>query len=273
MNRTHFVTMAAVLVGALAGCTPVTPSEINGEYTIRLMGAEGANHVQRINAYKEHTEQETGWTGLYVVIKGNFSELYWGKYPTEKAALGDLERAKNFRTHLGIQAFPKPVILPIPGSDTGPPEMNLANAKGVYTVLIATFHDDPARDYFGQYRRFAVENCKDLRQKGEEAYFYHAAGQSIVTIGCFDASAIKQVKVGSITTNEYNNDAIVRIIKRHPLMAENGYSMRVRLPTGPSTVKWVDKPSYAIRIPTDSDPGLFPSSTGEVKPATPPGNP
>ena len=262
MNRLHFVYMAAViLAGALAGCAEQT----DDEYSIRLTVVATPDHVQRVESYKEHTEQEAGWTGLFVLVKGNFSELYWGKYSSKQAAQGDLERAKNFRTHLGIQAFPKAMILPIPGSDTGPAEMNLGNAKGVYTVLIATFHDVPER------RKFAVENCKDLRAKGEEAYFYHTAVESIVTIGTFDASSIKKVRVGPTTNMVINSKRIEQVLKQHPLMAENGRSMRVLVPDILSRkAVWVDKPSYVIAIPknTENEWPTYPS--GEVKPAPAP---
>jgi hypothetical protein len=234
----------AVLAGALAGCAELT----DNEYSIRLIVVATPDHVQRVQTYKEQTEQEAGWTGLYVLVKGNFSELYWGKYPSKEAAQGDLNRARNFRTRVGIQAYPKATVLPIPGSDTGPAEMNLANAKGVYTVLIATFHDVPER------RSFAVENCKDLRQKGEEAYFYHTAVESIVTIGTFDASAIKKVRAGPTTNMVINSKLIEQVLKKHPLMAENGRSMRVLVPDILSgKAVWVDKPSYVIAIPQNAE--------------------
>jgi hypothetical protein len=265
MNRIHFICVAAaVLAGALAGCTPVQSDD---EYSIRLMVVVSPDHVQRVQTYKERTEQETGWTGLYVLVKADFSELYWGKYPSKEAAEGDLRRAKSFRTHVGIQAFPIAAIVPIPGTDIGPPEMNLANAKGVYTVLIATFHDVPER------RQYAVDNCKDLRQKGEEAYFYHTSTQSIVTIGAFDASAVKEVRNGAATTTEVNSEGVLQILRNHPLLAENGYSVKVVVPDilSHKAVK-VDKHSYVIRIPRDTDNEL-PAYPSEVKPATLPGNP
>jgi hypothetical protein len=255
---------AAVWAGTLAGCT-TGPSD--DEYSIRLMVVPTPDHVQRVQAYKEHTERETGWMGLYVLVKGDFSELYWGKYPSKEAAEGDLRRAKNFRTHVGIQAFPSAVIVPIPGKDVGPPEMNLSNAKGVYTVLIATFHDVPDR------RQFAVDNCKDLRQKGEDAYYYHTSTQSIVTVGAFEASAIKEVRNGPTTTTEINSEAIRQVLRRHPRLAENGYAVKVVVPDilHHRAVK-VDKPSYVIRIPKDTDNEL-PAYPSEVRPATLPEKP
>jgi hypothetical protein len=264
MNRTHFIYIAAALLaGASAGCTSLQSDD---EYSIRLMVVATPDHVQRVQAYKERAQQETGWMGMYVLVKSDFSELYWGKYPTKEAAEGDLRRAKNFRTHVGIQAFPAADIVPIPGSDIGPPEMNLTNAKGVYTVLIATFHDVPDR------RQYAVDNCKDLRQKGEQAYYYHTSTQSIVTIGAFDASAIKEVRNGATTTTEVSSEAIQQILRHHPLLAENGYSVKVVVPDiiSHKAVK-VDKHSYVIRIPRDTE-GELPAYPAEVRPATLPEN-
>ena len=178
------------------------------------------------------------------------SDLYWGKYASKDAAKADMERARNWRNSRNVQVYLKTAeVVPIPGVDIGPPEFNLKNAGGVYTVLIATFYDAP------ESCECAVEYCKVLRAGGEEAYFYHTDVQSIVTIGTFDASAIKEVREANGATSTYiNSDKINAILQKHPLLAENGRSMKIKVADVITHVpKWIDKHSYVIKIPRSDE--------------------
>ena len=78
-----WLALGCVCAGLLTGCgsLPGTGGGATGEdeFTIRLMTVNTADHVQRAQMYKDRTEQETGWQGLYVLVKGDYSELYWGK--------------------------------------------------------------------------------------------------------------------------------------------------------------------------------------------------
>lgn len=79
--------------------------------------------------------------------------------------------------------------IPEPSPDVGPPEWNLKNAKGVYTLNVgvtfptATMHD---------YKTAAIEWVKDLRSRGHEAYYYHdpISSKTSICVGTFGEDAL-----------------------------------------------------------------------------------
>ena len=60
------------------------------------------------------------------------------------------------------------LIVPIDSPDpVAPPEWNLANAKGYWSLQIAAYKDSPKR------KEAAVEAVREARKNGVEAYYYH----------------------------------------------------------------------------------------------------
>lgn len=273
--------LTAVVLAGLTGCPENgatvqtnSPGAVSSddEFTIRLMVVATTDHVQRAQSYKDHTERETRWKDVYVLVKENYSELYLGKYPTRKAAEKNLKAALAYKTSAGIQAFPRASVQMLPGKDVGPPEWNLTNTKGVYTVLVASFTDPDNK--VATRKELAVAACKYFReQEHEEAYYYHTNVQSIVTIGSFDASAIKEVKEPTGATSTFVNEPKINaIIARHPFLAVNGKHIQVLVPDL-QTKKgvWLDKRSYVIKIPREAANSLINPTVGA--PLTLPSNP
>jgi hypothetical protein len=100
-----------------------------------------------------------------------------------------LKTAKAYRAQNGEAMFLRAMVVVIPGKDVGPEELNLRSKSGPLHLVIATFADDPARNYVGR-KKFAVEYCQQLRQGGYEAYFLHAPGVSYVVLGRFGPDAV-----------------------------------------------------------------------------------
>ena len=164
--------------------------------TIMLRPFPGVGSAELARLYKEHSEKDAHWKNLFVVNSEGGSTLYWGTYPDEQAATGDLARARAYKTPTGEQVYKDARVTPIPGRElTGPPEWNLLKAPGAYSVLVAVFRNEP-RDNYWDMRKDAVKYCKSLRDHNYEAYYCHSAGQSEVTVGCFDKSAIEVVNEG-----------------------------------------------------------------------------
>ena len=229
-------------------------SEADDQFTILLRTFSGLGHMEDAQRYKDNTERQAGWKNVYIVTKQNMSELYWGRFATLEAAKPGVLRAHAYETSVGIKPYPKAIVLKIPGKDIGPAELNLSFAKGKYTVLIATFYDVPDANYFGR-KNYAVEYCKQLREEGKEAYFFHGPAQSIVTIGLFDESAIEKRKAnaGTVTETYIKDQRINRIIDQHPFLAENGRKVRVQVPTIQKKVEWIEKRSYVIAVPRKNE--------------------
>ncbi len=70
---------------------------------------------------------------------------------------------------------------------SGPPEWDLANADGVYTLQVGVTYNTAE---FRERVQAAVDWVRDLRSRGHEAYYYHDASKSLVTVGRFDESAV-----------------------------------------------------------------------------------
>jgi len=233
-----------VVAAAAGGCDKAILSSgegdaSNGGYTILLYVLRSVDHVERIKEFKEQTAKDTGWKGMFIVHKAEDSELYWGKYATYEAAAKDLKnKAKKYRTKLGVPAYAKAIVVPIPGKDVGPPEWNLLNAKGAYTVVVAVFYNiDTLKYYDPKSRKYrvekigyrtrkidAVEYCRELREKGEEAYFHHGPSQSKVTVGAFADSAVVMVERDGVTKPEIREPRIDAIVRKYKFLAVNGYS-------------------------------------------------
>ncbi len=234
-----------------------------GGYTILLTTLKGPAHDARAKKYKRKTQEDTGWNDLYIVHKSGHSELYWGRYRTIKDAQPNLEKAKKYKTPYGGQIYAQALVVPVPGEDIGPPEWNLRNARGTYSLLVAIFQDDPERNYVGR-KRFAVEYCRRLRENGYEGYYYHSTAKSAVTIGTFGPSAARVTSDESGTKHNVILDPKLKALKdEFPRLAINGSAQKVRV-YNRETKKFdfVATETYLIKIPDKEDS----SSGGSIDP-------
>ena len=163
------------------------------DYRILLGTWRGQEHATRAKTVKEVVEKQAGWKDVTLIARYQETVLYWGHYKDPKDAKDDLNAARAFKSpDLGnVYLFTQARVEDV-GQDIGPPQWNLANVdpQYVYTVIIAVFHDEPEQHYVGR-RRIAVAACQELRDKGEEAYFFHDTAKSIVTVGLFRVNGVR----------------------------------------------------------------------------------
>lgn len=221
------------------------------EYTIMLIALSAQNHVTNAIHYKTETEKDTGWKGLFVVHKATHSTLYWGKYKTPQDAQKNLREAKKYAAPATKAAiYKRAMIIPIPGKKVGPPEWELNNAVGEYSVAVAVFYNVPEKKYVGR-KQFAIDYCKQLHEDGYDAYYQHGVSRSTVSIGAFPNSSIEEiVRDNKVVDLKIVDSRITDITKKFEFLAVNG---RKELLTkrDPLTGKQVTIPlkSYVIRIP------------------------
>ena len=222
-----------------------------GKYTIRLYVLPSSDHIERIKSFKVQTERDTGWKGLFVEHREKYSELYWGKYATYAEAEKNLKRAGKYRTPVGVAAYANARIMEYARADPGPSEWDLAEASGVYTVVVAVFYDVPEEKYLGR-KKSAVAYCRQLREKGEEAYFWHGSARSTVTIGTFPDAAVVMIDDGNIKHPDIRDPGIQAILDRYPYLAVNGRQELIWEPN-PITRKPERKPitPYLAHIPRE----------------------
>jgi hypothetical protein len=175
--------------------TPAQPSFPKGaRYTIYCTTFTGPMHVQESTDVKNKIASATKHDAWYVVHEDNQSLLYYGYYKTfeesEDAKEGtrahqDLAYVRNLTDRLMNRPFEHAQAVPLNAPDpAAPPEWNLANAKGYWTLQIAAYKDSPER------KQAAVDSVRELRAHGEQAFYYHGESVSSVCIGAWPKEAI-----------------------------------------------------------------------------------
>ena len=181
------------LLGRRPGDSEVWTIECN-EYkgeNRRELADQMATSLKRVDDLKSRT--------TWVQHEDGRSTVYCGEYKLQyvrakKEAAGDapsepqieLNEAikrdlKYVRTLAVGDRFPffsaRPIPKPIP--DAGPPEWDLKNAKGVYTLNVGVTYNTPT---LHNYKEAAVEWVRDLRDRGFQAYYYHDSVKPVTSI-------------------------------------------------------------------------------------------
>jgi len=222
----------------------------NGGYPISLATFTVPMHVQQARAAKQRLQDVAGWKHVFVVDKGYRSELYVGRYKSRTAAVSNLERnIRGFRDAHGGTPYATALVVAIPTKDVGPPEWDLRNAAGAYTVVVQEYCDVPEKNYVGR-KKLAVQYCRKFRERGYEAYYYHGPARSKVTVGVFEEWAVRTVRDGLMVREEIQDPRMKAVMREHPELLINGLSIRE---TGidPQTrrLRYRRRGSYYERIP------------------------
>jgi len=218
----------------------------------------GTDHVQQAKRFKNETEKRTKWTDLRVVHMEDRSELYKGIYPSIKAAQGDLAKAKEWVAPAGYPPYKNAIVVVVPGQYVGPAELNLRNAKGAYTVVVAVFYNVPANNYLTR-KTDAVSYCQRLRANNYEAYYYHGPVNSLVTVGSFPESSVRMVTEKGVTKPKIVDSRINAIMKEEQFeyLAINGqrefYRSASAVSGSQAKVEGKYARPYPAHIPKDSD--------------------
>jgi predicted small secreted protein len=283
--------LAAVAMGlALAGCNndggagpdvatgrsifgnrdSAAPAGMDELYTIQLHSESGPNHASAMAAFKANAETNTHWKDLFVIHEEGHSTLCWGRYPS----VADAQLQKNLRTAkayrapaTGAAVFIGAFAVPLPGEDFGPREWNICNASGAYTVLVAVFYDMPEKNYVGR-KKFAVDLVRELRSRGQEAYFYHGPVRSHVCVGLFAADSVQYVRQGALTVPQVRDGRINKIMADFPQLAVNGAGVRNVTAVDERTKRPVveDQKSFIVEVPKSGKLGSL--ATPAASPGT-----
>lgn len=220
---------ACLLTGCNSGGTSAWPgvgatddAVDQGDWTILLCTLrDPALHVQHAEVYRKRLTEALGWKGVFTINKGGHSEVYWGRYANPEAAQKNFKAARAHTTRADTKPFGAAMIVPLPGQDYGPRAWNLKYVQGEYTLLVATFQDDPERNYLGRKKK-AVDYCRRLRKAGYQAYFEHRPSASLVTIGAFGRNSIRISKTPEGKKLEVLDPKIKALQRDFPNLQVNG---------------------------------------------------
>lgn len=186
-----------ICVGGVAGCQ----TGLRGEpWTIECLRLSDAEHQASAEAIADVLRQTAGINGKGVSVRHetDSSTIYYGTYYRKidrmrgtreiPAALQkDLGVIKELYDDRGRRIFLGARMVARPVPDVGPPEWNLENVQGVYSLQVAVFF---ATLKVPNYKKAAVDQAAALRKKSYQAYYHHGQSKSVVTVGVFGSDAV-----------------------------------------------------------------------------------
>lgn len=159
---------------------------------IVLENFRGSDHAVRAAGRRDQLEAELGRGDLAVRTTSTGSAVLLGSYETadEAAAQRDLAWARSLESG-GARPYQRAFLAPpAVGDRGGRPEFNLANARAtygksaIYTLQVGVWELADRAKARAEAERQAIQ----LRQEGVEAFYYHGAQRSMVTVGVFTAA-------------------------------------------------------------------------------------
>jgi hypothetical protein len=173
----------------------------------------GPAHIVEATRAKEYLKSRAGSDQWYVIHSADESDLFYGFYSTDddraqndesRRALADRLKLSSLKDEDGRPMFAQVLFVPInPPDPVAPPEWEVMNNPGFWTLQIAVYRDSPQR------KQAAVDTVKDLRAHGVEAYYHHGDVMSFVYIGSWPRDAVKQQQETSAKSNDPNQPLMV----------------------------------------------------------------
>jgi len=194
-----------------------------------------------------------------IVHEPERSVVYYGTYKLQQPEGGTapafsaaLKEDVKFIRGLSVGNTPPffhALPIPMPIEDTGPPEWDLRNAKGAYTLHVGVTFNTPT---LHNYKQAAVEWVRDLRDRGYEAYYYHDPDKprSDICVGTFGRDALEEVSPGHHTYSQ----AVLRLQSEAEFRwnLENGRKISKRRPGTRENA--MPNQSFLVRIPQTGTP-------------------
>lgn len=255
------------LFGRRSGGTEVWTIECNAykgsrrrEMADRMATAlKGVGDLRSEGVWVEHGEEQSR------VFYGEYKLKYFeAKVDRESQRKGDFvirlnERIKHDLRYIKTLAmgdqhpFFSARVIPKPLEDVGPPEWNLRNARGAYTLQVGVTYNTKT---LHNYKKAAVEWVEVLRADGHEAYYYHNPEEprSSICVGTFGAGALLESADGR--TDYSGAVKALRGTGDFRYNLENGHRIR-KLARDSDTGKVERMPnwSFLVKIPQPDSQG------------------
>ncbi len=199
-----------------------TPAN-RGGWAIQLATYEGRNRQKMarelVRLVQKHSRMPEVWVEDVANPGGKpQTRVLTGRYLSgdDWGALEDLNHLRQITVG---DAYPLAQAELIPLGDKLSPGDNPYDLKryvGMYTLQIG-FYDDAAGP---EFRKLAEQAVKSLRDKGEQAYFYHGPHRALICLGLFTENDFAEVS----GTRTYG-PRIKALQERFPNNLANGYTM------------------------------------------------
>lgn len=238
------------------------------EYSILLGRFYGTGHREQAESLDLRCRREAGWQETFVVHEANRSSVYRGAFADRQAAREPLVNTKRFRTPDGAMPFVMSILVPYPRREpVGDERYDLSRIEeGTYTVVVEVYYDetDSEETYLAAEGRTskrrvtdrylaAARRCEELREEGQEAYYYHGPGNSLVTVGIFPDSSIQIEMVDGKEEKRIVDPRMNAVLRAHPHLYINGIKREFATAAegrDGAPVQFLYRPTYPVLIPS-----------------------
>ncbi len=234
-------------------------------WSILVRGFEGRNARQRADALRTRLERELRVPDVWVRAEQGQWSVYRGRYGArnEMAARQDLRQTRMLvldgrrpfedaaLVALGLGgvglASDTPAASSAVGGQTTGDELNLRShvTRAQYTLQVAFFDEAGGR----QYRQAAEAYARQLRARGEQAFYLHGKTMSLVTVGLFseqDVPTQRSIGPDGVPMVSQSYGPKVRELQaRFPHNLGNGMTLVESSSDGQQR----EAPSFIVRLP------------------------
>ncbi len=183
-------------------------------WTIRCLVLTGANRRVDAESIADVLRDTRGIRGRDVRLEHDAEEstIYYGKYyrridrKTRRPEITrSMKRDMRALKELGVPGqghyFADARFVPLPTPDVGDPAFSLDWAKGVYSLRVAVFANEPG---FYERKKAAAEYTTMLRKKGHRTFYRHGPIHSEVFVGEFGEDAVRSVEARRVVEDDGN---------------------------------------------------------------------
>lgn len=243
---------AKKVFGPAAAADAAVPEE--QAWTIALVVFRGEDADELAQKALTKVQTEGGLPTAFIEKRGESVIVAVGRYESADSPRGIAEIKRVQEMNIGGQKPFKDALLIPPVAETrlgAMPELNLVQAKAMYgddalySLQVAAYGrrdlNNPTEADLAEARKAAEQAAVQLRQQGEQAFYYHGPRMSMVTIGVFGIDDYDP------QTPSYKSTRLLAAQKRHPYNLYNGAGIKEkRSPQGEGKLQ----PSNLVALPT-----------------------
>lgn len=152
-------------------------------WAIQITEIQGSDRHDRARELTQRLRTEAQLDNIWIEDISNVAHVYHGRFASasDKGVRPALDKIQQIELD-GEKVFEQAQLVPLVGEGRVIADpFDLRQFSGYYSLQIG-FYDEAAGSNFREYAEQAV---RTLREEGHEAYYYHGPFRSIITIGVF----------------------------------------------------------------------------------------
>ncbi len=186
--------------------------------------------LNRINVNDVWMTDEDGYTH---VNRGKFND------PTKPDVQSALRQSRMLKVGNDRPFTAARLVAARPAMEVTASDMDLKRYRdqGLYSLQVAVYDDTAGPNY----QQLAEQAAANLRQDGDQAFFYHGKFRSMITVGLFtyDQAWLKRMNVGDTYSQQ-----VLKLQEKYPFNLFNGRTVIEKV----SGQKVREQPSFLVQV-------------------------